>query len=44
VCVRFACRELEAELRARGEWERVRTLTRRLEETFRRFEKARGGG
>jgi hypothetical protein len=43
LCVRFACRELEAELRARGEWERVRALTRRLEATFARFVKARAG-
>jgi hypothetical protein len=42
LCVRFACRELEAELRASGDWERVRALTRRLEETFARFVKARG--
>ena len=41
LCVRFACRELEAELRERGEWARVRTLTRRLEATFARFVKAR---
>jgi hypothetical protein len=41
VCVRFACRELEAELRASGDWPRVRALTRRLEQTFTRFVKAR---
>jgi hypothetical protein len=41
LCVRFACRELEAELRASGEWTRVRALTRRLEQTFARFVKAR---
>jgi hypothetical protein len=41
LCVRFVCRELEAELRRRGEWERTRALTRRLEETFRRFVVAR---
>jgi hypothetical protein len=41
LCVRFACRELEAELRARGEWDRVRALTRRLETTFARFRETR---
>lgn len=41
LCVRFACRELEAELRASGRWERVRALTRQLEKTFARFVKAR---
>jgi hypothetical protein len=41
VCVRFACRELEAELRADGRWDRVRALTRQLDETFRRFVEAR---
>jgi hypothetical protein len=41
LCVRFACRELEAELRRRGQWERTRAMTRRLEETFRRFVAAR---
>ncbi len=41
LCVRFACRELEAELRARGLWDGVRALTRRLEATFARFVKAR---
>jgi hypothetical protein len=41
LCVRFACRELEAELRKRGDWERVRALTRRLEQTFARFVRAR---
>ena len=40
LCVRFACRELEAELRASGQWERVRSLTKRLEKTFARFVKA----
>jgi hypothetical protein len=39
LCVRFACRELEKELRDRGEWARVRALTRQLEETFARFAK-----
>jgi hypothetical protein len=37
LCVRFACRELEAELRASGDWERVRGLTRQLERAFARF-------
>lgn len=37
LCVRFACRELEAELKASGEWERVRGLTRQLEQTFAKF-------
>ena len=41
LCVRFACRELEAELRASGDWARVRDLTRRLEQTFARFVRAR---
>jgi hypothetical protein len=41
VCVRFVCRELEAELRADGRWDRVRALTRQLDETFRRFVQAR---
>jgi hypothetical protein len=41
LCVRFACRELETELRGRGEWPAVRAMTRRLEETFRRFVAAR---
>jgi hypothetical protein len=40
LCVRFVCRELEQELRERGEWERVRALTRRLETTFARFVRA----
>ncbi len=37
LCVRFACRELEAELKASGDWERVRALTRQLEKAFVRF-------
>ena len=37
LCVRFACRELEDELREDGNWARVRDLTRRLETTFARF-------
>jgi hypothetical protein len=37
LCVRFACRELEAELKASGDWERVRALTRQLEKAFARF-------
>jgi hypothetical protein len=41
LCVRFVCRELESELRASGDWERVRNLTRQLECTFARFVKAR---
>jgi hypothetical protein len=40
LCVRFLCRELEGELRASGEWTRVRALTRALETTFARFVKA----
>jgi len=44
LCVRFACRELEAELRDDGDWQRVRALTRRLETTFARFVKAHDGG
>jgi hypothetical protein len=44
VCVRFACRELEGELRGDGEWRRVRALTRRLETTFARFVRARDAG
>ena len=41
LCVRFACRELEAELRKSGEWDRVRTMTRRLERLFARFVRER---
>jgi hypothetical protein len=41
LCVRFVCRELEGELRASGDWTRVRALTHRLETTFARFVKAR---
>jgi len=41
VCVRFACRELEAELRARGDWAAVRALSRQLEAAFARFVRAR---
>ncbi len=37
LCVRFVCRELEAELRASGRWEHTRVLSRRLEATFARF-------
>lgn len=44
LCVRFACRELEAELRDDGEWQRVRELTKRLETTFARFVSARDRG
>ena len=40
VCVRFVCRELEAELREDGAWAEVRALTRQLEETFARFVRA----
>jgi hypothetical protein len=40
LCVRFTCRELEAELRASGDWARVRALTRQLDQTFARFVKA----
>lgn len=41
LCVRFVCRELEAELRARGDWARLRGATRRLEDEFARFVRAR---
>ncbi len=41
LCVRFACRELEASLRAAGRWERVRERTRALERAFARFQSAR---
>ncbi len=41
LCVRFACRELQAELEASGRWGEVRALARRLDETFRRFVRAR---
>jgi hypothetical protein len=44
LCVRFVCRELEAELREDGAWERTRALTRQLEATFARFVRARGDG
>jgi hypothetical protein len=44
LCVRFLCRELEGELRASGEWTRVRALTRTLETTFARFVKALAAG
>jgi len=37
LCVRFACRELESELKASGDWERVRALTKQLETLFARF-------
>jgi hypothetical protein len=40
LCVRFVCRELEGELRASGDWTRVRALTLKLETTFARFVKA----
>jgi hypothetical protein len=40
LCVRFVCRELEGELRASGDWARVRALTQRLDTTFARFVKA----
>ena len=40
LCVRFACRELETELRASGDWERVRALTKQLETAFARFTRA----
>jgi choline dehydrogenase-like flavoprotein len=43
LCVRFVCRELEAELREDEAWQRIRTLTRTLETTFARFVKAREG-
>ena len=44
LCVRFVCRELEGELRASGDWTRVRALTRTLETTFARFVKALAAG
>ena len=44
LCVRFVCRELEGELRASGEWTRVRALTRKLETTFARFVRVLGEG
>jgi hypothetical protein len=37
LCVRFACRELEAELRAAGRWSELRALARRLDEAMRRL-------
>jgi hypothetical protein len=43
LCVRFVCRELEGELRDSGRWAEVRALTRRLEQTFAKFVKARDG-
>jgi choline dehydrogenase-like flavoprotein len=43
LCVRFVCRELEAELREDGAWPAVRALTRELETTFARFVKAIDG-
>jgi hypothetical protein len=43
LCVRFACRELEAELKASGDWERVRGLTKQLEQGFARFTRLAGG-
>lgn len=41
LCVRFACRELEGELRESGQWSRVRALTTALEACFRSFVRAR---
>jgi hypothetical protein len=41
LCIRFVCRELESELREDGRWARVRELTRKLEETFAAFRRAR---
>ena len=41
LCIRFACRELEAELREKGDWERVRALTKQLETVFARFTRSR---
>lgn len=37
LCVRFVCRELEAELAGRPEWSRAKKLARELGETFARF-------
>jgi hypothetical protein len=37
LCVRFLCRELEAELSSSSEWPRVKKLRRALGETFTRF-------
>jgi hypothetical protein len=37
LCVRFVCRELEAELRARGDLARIKALARELGEAFARF-------
>jgi hypothetical protein len=44
LCVRFVCRELEGELRASGDFARVRALTRTLETTYARFTKALAAG
>jgi hypothetical protein len=37
LCVRFVCRRLEAELRARGDWMPIRAVGNRLGATFARF-------
>lgn len=41
LCVRFVCRELEAELTQRGDYARAKKLARELGETFTRFARAR---
>jgi hypothetical protein len=41
LCVRFVCRELEAELRARGDLARVKAIARELGDTFSRFSSVR---
>lgn len=41
ICVRFVCRELEAELREGDRWLAVRAQTKRLEQAFARFSDAR---
>jgi len=42
LCVRYICRELEAELVSMGTMPRVKTLARELGDTFKRFSDARG--
>jgi hypothetical protein len=41
LCVRYVCRKLEAELRARGDWAAIRALGNRLGAAFARFERIR---
>lgn len=43
LCVRFICRELEAELAPRDTFPGVKVLARELGETFARFSRARSG-